>query len=112
MIFRRVFRRVFGGNEWSDARDEKDFRVRVAPDGTITAHCRHCDRAMRVEEDGQRLWFTCSSCERHAFYSLNDAQSDRNRARIEEEPVELSFYYYDELPAGVHPPRQKWGGET
>ena len=36
MIFRRVFRRLFGGNEWTGAKGKTDFRMTVALDGTIS----------------------------------------------------------------------------
>jgi predicted RNA-binding Zn-ribbon protein involved in translation (DUF1610 family) len=108
MIFRRVFRRIFGGNEWSD-KGKKDFTVRVLPEGTISAECTICGNALRVEEDEERVWFFCDTCGRQSFYGAEDAARDRRRAAAEDEAVELGLYYYDELPSGTRPPSRRWG---
>jgi hypothetical protein len=104
MIFRRVFRRLFGGNEWTGAKGKTDFRMTVAPDGTISARCHECGEPMRVREERDRVWFICDRCGKQAYYAAEDAARDRWQASRSGEPVTVDLYFYDELPDNVRPP--------
>ena len=107
MIFRRVFRRLFGGNEWSD-KGPTDIRVRVEPDGTIHGQCHICGGALRVSEDERTVWFHCETCERASFYAADEARRDRQRAAAEGETVAFGLYYFDQLPDNVQQPAKNW----
>lgn len=106
MIFRRVFRRIFGGNEWSD-KGRADLQVRVEPGGAIHGRCHTCGGALRVSEDARTVWFHCETCARQSFYAAAEAERDQQRAAAEGEPVIFGLYYFDQLPDNVRPP-QGW----
>jgi len=104
MFLRRLFGRLFRGNEWTGAKGKTDFCMTVAPDGTISAECHGCGEPMRVHEERDRIWFICDSCGKQAYYSTEDAARDRWQASRSGEAVTVDLYFYEELPDNVRPP--------
>ena len=82
----------------------RDFRIRVALDGTVTAHCKSCDVPMRTAEQGGIFWFRCPGCKRVSLCPAANIARDTQLAIKDGKPFEYELYFMQDLPPQLKSP--------
>jgi len=82
----------------------RDFRIRVALDGTVTAHCKSCDVPMRTAEQGGIFWFRCPGCKRVSLCPAANIARDTQLAIKDGKPFEYELYFMRDLPPQLKSP--------